>query len=61
MLDRAVFGLVLLPRLQRLAVVADAPAALGALRRTVEEDEFARLPVVTDDIRFAAGLFHLVE
>ena len=54
-------GLELFPRLQRLAVVAKAPTALGAFRRAVEKDDFARLFVVADDVRLAAGSFHLAE
>src|SRR5687768_4244252 len=41
-IDGAVLGLILLPRLERLGIVADAAAALRAFRGAIEEYEFAR-------------------
>lgn len=57
----AVFGFVFLARIQRRAVVAKTDTALGTLRGTIHEDELARLFILTDHIRFAAGAFHFRE
>ena len=54
-------GLCSLRESSAFAVVANTTAALGTFRRTIEENVFARLLVMTNDIRFAAGPFHLVE
>jgi hypothetical protein len=56
-IERAVGRFVFLPRLERLAVVTRTSTTFRALRRTVAEEILASLPVVTDDIRLAAGLF----
>src|SRR5690606_9972848 len=60
-LDRAGFRLVLLPRFERFTVVANAAAAFGALRGAIDEDVLLRLPVLADDVGFAARPFHLVQ
>src|SRR5215204_869369 len=60
-IDGAALRFVLLPRLQRLAVVTDASASLGALRRAIHKGEFARRRVDGNDVRFAAGLLHFIE
>src|SRR5262249_34215102 len=58
---RAVLGLELLARVERLAVVAEAPAAPGAFRRAIEEHVLARLLALADDIGLATGLLHLMQ
>ena len=49
------------PGLQRLPVIADVPAVFWRFRRTIIENDFARLWVVPNHIRLAAAVFHLVE
>src|SRR5690606_21717395 len=56
-LDRARFRPVLLPRFQRLAVVADAPAPRRTLGGAVEEEVLAGGWVPAGDIGFAAAPF----
>src|SRR5690606_8990463 len=60
-LDRAALRLVLLPRLARLAVIANASASARALGRAVVEEIRLRLLVKTDDIGLPAGPFHLPD
>ena len=60
-LDSVAAGLVLLSRIQRRAVVAQAPAARRALSGAINEEVLARLLVVTHDVRLAAGPLQLAE
>ncbi len=57
----AVFWAMFFAGFQPFAVVTDADAAFGGFGGAIEEGVFARLFIVRDDVRFAAGLFHLVE
>ena len=59
--ESAAFGLVLFPRLQRFIVVTETYATTRSLRRTIEENVFARLVILTHHVRFTAGSFHLME
>ena len=57
----AVLRLVFFPCLERCAVVADASTALRAFAGTVDENEFACLLVVADDVRLTTSGFHLLQ
>jgi hypothetical protein len=57
----ALFGFVLLARLERLVVVADAPAALRALRRAIEENVLPGILLPGDHVGLAAAGLHCVE
>lgn len=57
----AAFRFVFLPAIERFAVVAEAGAALGALRGTVDKKAFAGLLVMAHDVRLAAGAFHFMK
>src|SRR5262249_52035478 len=60
--EGGVDGFVLPARLQAGAVVAEAPAAGGGLGGAVVEEALAGLAVrPDDDVRLAAGPFHLVQ
>lgn len=60
-LNRAVLRFVLLPRLERFAIVTDVSASFRALGRTIYKDAFTGRLVRTNNIRFAARLLHLME
>lgn len=57
----AVFRFEFRPGLQRVLVVAGAGAAGRALRGAVEEEKLPGFRVVSHDIRFTAGRFHLAK
>jgi len=55
------FRSMFFPRLPPFPVVANTDAAFGSFHGTIKEDVFARLFILTNDIRFAAGAFHFIE
>lgn len=57
----AVFWFVFFPRVQGLAVIADAPATFGAFGRAITEEVLIHFLVIADDVRFAVGFFHFLE
>ena len=52
---------MLLSRGQRFIVVTKTYPVTGGLRRAIEENVFARFLVMTNDIWFTAGPFHLAK
>src|SRR5690606_5089320 len=60
-LHGAALRLVLLPRLERLLIVAEASPASRALLRAADEEVLVRFAVVFDHIRLAPGALHLRE
>jgi len=59
--ERTARWLVLLSRLEGFPVVAETSPARWTLHGTIVEDVFAACYVVPDNVRFAAGLFHLIQ
>src|SRR5690606_6295106 len=60
-LDRATLRLVLLASIERFTIVAETPAAPGALSGAVAERVMPRLFVVPDHVRLAACRLHFME
>ena len=60
-LDRVVLRFVLLPCLERFAIVTDVAASVRALARTIYKNAFTGRLVRTNNIRFAARPLHLIE
>ena len=55
------FPVYVLSLIQRLRVVTNASATFRAFRGTIIKDVFARLFIMTNDIRFATGHFQFIE